>query len=60
MTIGSNYETLAFGNNVQLSLTTDGTSANFAATLALINTNPTGGWGKSLEVYEQHRRLSLV
>ena len=49
--IGSNYESLAFGNNVQLSLTTDGTSANYAATLALINTSTTGGWGNSLEVY---------
>ena len=52
VTIGSNYDALAFGNNVQLSLTTDGTSANFAATLALINTNPTGGWGNQLEVYD--------
>ena len=51
VTIGSNYESLAFGNNVQLSLTTDGTSANYAATLALINTSTTGGWGNSLEVY---------
>ena len=50
-TIGSNYETLAVGNNVQLSLTTDGTSSNFAATLALINTIDDGGWGNALEVY---------
>ena len=50
-TIGSNYEALALGNNVQLSLTTDGTSSNFAATLALINTSTTGGWGNALEVY---------
>ena len=50
-TIGSNYSTFAFGNNVQLSLSTDGTSANFAATLALINTSTTGGWGNALEVY---------
>jgi hypothetical protein len=51
VTIGSNYKSLAVGNNVQLSLTTDGTSANFAATLALINTNTSGGWGNALEVY---------
>ncbi|HEY8137635.1 MAG TPA: hypothetical protein VIF61_07325, partial [Methylocystis sp.] len=52
VTIGSNYSSLALGNNVQMALTTDGTSANFAATLALINTSPTGGWGNALEVYD--------
>ena len=51
VTTSSNYSSLALGNNVQLSLTTDGTSANYAATLALINTSTTGGWGNALEVY---------
>ncbi len=59
VTIGSNYETLAVGNNVQLSLKTDGTSANYAATLALINTNPTAGWGNALEVYDNVGSYSL-
>ena len=51
VTTGSNIPALALGNNVQLSLTTDGTSSNFAATLALINTSTSGGWGNALEVY---------
>ncbi len=52
VTNGSNYTSAALGNNIQLSLTTDGTSSNFAATLALINTSTSGGWGNQLEVYD--------
>ena len=41
----------AVGNNIQLSLTTDGTSSNFAATLALINKSERR-MGQPLEVYD--------
>ena len=47
---GTSGTSLAFGNNVQLFLTTDGTVYN-AAVLTLANTSTTGGWNNLLEVY---------
>jgi hypothetical protein len=47
---GSNGTSLAFGNNIQALLTTDGT-VNNAAVLTINNTSTTGGENNLLEIY---------